>query len=153
MFISPTYSSQKQMHGYIYWICQKQMHGWILDMSETDAWMDIAYVGDSWIIKYKNNAPNQQYPIINISLWNMQYHSIHLTSTYPIFNHRPTSDICNDQDSTSLWICQRQVNGWILDVSVRVLDILDACLWVDIGYASDKWMIGYWCQTDAAPDF
>jgi hypothetical protein len=38
---------QKQMHGYIYWICQKQMHGWILDMSETDAWMDIVYVGDS----------------------------------------------------------------------------------------------------------
>jgi hypothetical protein len=32
----------------------------------------------------------------------MQYHSIHLTSTYPISNHRPTSDICNVQESTSL---------------------------------------------------
>jgi hypothetical protein len=27
-----------------YWICQKQMHGWILDMAETDAWLDIGYV-------------------------------------------------------------------------------------------------------------
>ena len=79
------------------------------------------------------------------------YSSIPATSAYDVFIRQLIhySGVCVSSWDFDDIVADNQWFLWKIKSSRCFAILLDTCLWVDIWYASDKWMIGYWCQTDA----